>query len=89
MAHAAVGQRAVILRAIIEAGNAGVTDAELETRLGMRAQSISPRRGELVKLGLIEPVGRRRPTPRGRSAAVWCATTAGMREGDGLAGGVA
>lgn len=72
--HAAA-QRAAVLRVIVEAGALGATDAEIEAATGIRAQSVSPRRGELVKLGLVEDSGTRRPTPRGRPAAVWIART--------------
>jgi hypothetical protein len=72
--HAAK-QRADVLAVIVKAGRFGATDAEVETATGIRAQSVSPRRGELRALGLVVDSGRRRPTPRGRPAAVWVATT--------------
>lgn len=77
--HAAA-QRAAVLAVIVRAGTLGATDAEIESATGIRAQSVSPRRGELAKLGLIEDSGRRRPTPRGRPAAVWIAVER-VREG--------
>jgi hypothetical protein len=72
--HAAK-QRADVLAVIVKAGTFGATDAEVEIATGIRAQSVSPRRGELVKLRLVVDSGRRRPTPRGRPAAVWVAAT--------------
>jgi len=69
-------QRADVLAVIVKAGALGATDAEVELATGIRAQSISPRRGELRTLGLIVDSGRRRPTPRGRPAAVWVARSA-------------
>ncbi|MBX3375169.1 MAG: hypothetical protein KF817_15170 [Phycisphaeraceae bacterium] len=69
----AVTQRASVLAVIVKAGAFGATDAEIEAATGMRAQSVSPRRGELCALGLIIDSGRRRLTPRGRHAAVWMA----------------
>lgn len=72
--HAA-RQRADVLAVIVKAGALGATDAEIETAIGIRAQSVSPRRGELRALGLVVDSGRRRPTPRGRPAAVWIAAT--------------
>lgn len=73
--HAAK-QRADVLGVIVRAGAFGATDAEIELVTGLRAQSVSPRRGELRSLGLIVDSGRRRLTPRGRPAAVWVACTA-------------
>ena len=72
--HAAK-QRADALAVIVGAGALGATDAEIETAIGIRAQSVSPRRGELRALGLVVDSGRRRPTPRGCLAAVWVAAT--------------
>lgn len=73
-AHAAK-QRADVLAVIVRAGAFGATDAEIELVTGIRAQSVSPRRGELRALGLVVDSGRRRPTPRGCPAAVWIAAT--------------
>jgi len=64
-------QRARIYRAISASGAHGLTDDEGETQLGIFAASYSPRRGELVKLGLIRDTGNRRLTQRGCPAAVW------------------
>lgn len=64
-------QRAEVLAVIVRAGAHGATDAEIEAATGIRAQSVSPRRGELRALGLVVESGRRRPTPSGRRAAVW------------------
>lgn len=72
--HAA-RQRADVLAVIVKAGAFGATDAEIEIATGIRAQSVSPRRGELRELGLIVDSGKRRPTPRGRPAAIWIART--------------
>lgn len=70
--HAEI-QRAAVLEAIVQSGPNGVTDAEIETITYLRAQSVSPRRGELVTIGEVVDSGRRRNTPRGRPAAVWVA----------------
>lgn len=67
----AAKQRADVLAVIVRAGAFGATDADIEAATGIRAQSVSPRRGELRALGLVVDSGRRRPTPRGRPAAVW------------------
>lgn len=71
----AAKQRSDVLAVIVKAGAFGATDAEIESATGIRAQSVSPRRGELRALGLVVDSGRRRPTPRGRPAAVWVAAT--------------
>lgn len=68
--HAAK-QRADVLAAIAKAGTFGASDAEIEQATGIRAQSISPRRGELRTLGAIVYSGKRRPTPSGCPAMVW------------------
>jgi len=67
----AAKQRADVLAVIVKAGAFGASDAEIEGATGIRAQSVSPRRGELRALGLVVDSGRRRMTPRGRPAAVW------------------
>ena len=78
--HAAE-QRDRVLAIINAAGKLGATDAEIEAATGLRAQSVSPRRGELRALGLIADSGVRRPTPRGRPAAVWVVTEQAVRCG--------
>jgi hypothetical protein len=45
--------RARVLAAIVEAGPAGLTDTEVEAKLGLRRPTGGNRRGELVKLGLV------------------------------------
>jgi hypothetical protein len=87
--HAAK-QRAEVFAVILKAGAFGATDAEIELATGIRAQSVSPRRGELGTLGMVIDSGRRRPTPSGRPAAVWIASTLATihlgGRGDGGAG---
>jgi len=68
--HSAV-QRAKVYAVFVRAGVDGATDAEVEAATGIRAQSESSCRGELRVLALVVDSGRRRPTPRGRPAAVW------------------
>lgn len=72
-------QRALVLAVIAEAGVFGATDAEIEAATGLRAQSVSPRRGELRAQGLIVNSERRRPTPRRRPAAVWVVAGPGTK----------
>ncbi len=76
------GARADVLAVIVKAGAFGASDAEIEAVTGMRAQSVSPRRGELHVMGFIRDSGRRRRTPRGRLAVVWV-TVDGCPERDG------
>lgn len=70
----AAAQRLRVLECIVDGGAEGRTDSEVEDLLNIRAQSVSPRRGELVKSGLVEDSGIRRPTSSGRLAIVWRAT---------------
>lgn len=66
-----------ILELIRARGPAGLTDDEGEAELGIIAQTYTPRRGELRRMGLIRDTGERRPTRSGRPAAVWVATGGG------------
>jgi hypothetical protein len=52
-------------------GPYGATDDEGEYVLGIQPQTYTPRRGELVGLGLVVDSGERRKTRNGRAAAVW------------------
>lgn len=75
--------RARALAALVAAGTDGLTDVELEARLEVRRPTGGNRRGELVKLGLVEvavddstdPAGvRTRIVPGHLPATVWQAT---------------
>lgn len=57
---------------ILERG--GCTDLDLEVTLGLIGSTARPRRVELLRRGLIEDSGERRPTDSGRLAVVWRAT---------------
>jgi len=57
-----------VLRAIRELGQC--TDEEIRHRLGWKINCVTPRRGELVKLGQVEECGKKLG-PTGRSAIVW------------------
>jgi hypothetical protein len=59
---------------IASRGADGATDDEGEAALGIKCQTYTPRRGELVLLGLVVDSGRRRKTASNRPAAVWIAT---------------
>lgn len=56
----------------------GLTNEQLELALGMRAQSVSPRRGELAEAGLVVAVGKRKTTSN-REAEVFAITFAGTK----------
>jgi hypothetical protein len=71
---AVTGLRNRVLAFLASRGTDGATDEEAETALRIRPQTYTPRRGELVKAGLVVDTGRRRCTTSGRPAAVWIAT---------------
>lgn len=52
-------------------GRAGGTDDQIEEGLGVRHETVSARRNDLVKMGLVEDSGERRPTRRDCDARVW------------------
>lgn len=79
---AAKALRAKVLDYIVERGNAGATDDEGEAVLGIKSQTYTPRRGELVKLGLVIDSGARRPTTSGRAAVVWVASASSRWGGE-------
>lgn len=58
---------------ILDRGQDGATDDEGEAALGIKPQSYTPRRGELVADGRVVDSGRRRKTTSGTPAAVWIA----------------
>lgn len=63
--------RSRLLKQFERAGSYGLTDEEGEIALDLKSQSYTPRRSELVKLGLVVDSGERRLTTSGRPAAVW------------------
>lgn len=63
--------RSLILLHLTTCGEHGATDDEGEVALDIRPQTYTPRRGELVRLGLVVDSGRRRLTLTRRPAAVW------------------
>ncbi|MCC5822627.1 MAG: hypothetical protein LAT64_03540 [Phycisphaerales bacterium] len=65
--------RGQVLAHLIARGNAGSTDEEGEKALGIKLRTYTPRRGELVKLGLVRDSGRHRRTDAGCRAVVWVA----------------
>lgn len=60
-----------VYRMIRARGPAGATDDEIERAMGLRHQTASARRRELVLLGTVRDSGKRRRTDSGRFATVW------------------
>lgn len=65
--------RVRVFKHIKSQGVRGSTDNEIEHALGLRHQSASARRRELVQRGMVYDSGQRRRTDSGRKAAVWVA----------------
>lgn len=65
--------RRLVLDALREAGERGMTDQEIQRRLDMDPSTERPRRGELVRDGLVRDSGQQRKTLSGRMATVWVA----------------
>ena len=63
--------REVVLDLITERGSYGATDDEVEFVTGMKHQTASARRRELVLKGEVVDSGRRRPTRSDCPATVW------------------
>ena len=59
---------------LVGCGEVGATDEEMQTFLGMAANTQRPRRVELCRAGLVVDSGRRRLTAARRRAVVWVAT---------------
>lgn len=59
---------------IASRGTEGATDDEGERALSVTCSTYTPRRGELVKQGVVVDSGLRRNTAAGRPAAVWIAS---------------
>jgi hypothetical protein len=74
MEESAPSMRERVLRFIAAAGEAGTTDDAIEAALGMRHQTASARRRDLVLDGFIGESGRRGKTRSGRSATIWVQT---------------
>ena len=63
--------RHLVLGFIWSRGERGATDAEVEEALGLRHQTASARRRELVIGGFVRNSGEKRKTPSGCRASVW------------------
>ena len=71
--------RMAVLRMIVDAGDKGVTDEQMQA--SMAANTQRPRRRELQTAGYIQPGGTR-PTATGAKATIWIATTRGQRQAE-------
>jgi predicted ArsR family transcriptional regulator len=60
---------------VLQATPDGLTDEEMQTRLGMNPSTQRPRRIELARRGMVVEAGTRK-TASGRMAVVWQATAA-------------
>ena len=69
-------QRARILAYLVERGEEGATDNEIQEATGIILQSEIPARNSLVADGYARATDRRRPSPSGNPAIVWQATEA-------------
>lgn len=68
--------RGRVLGLLLERGEQGATDEELQLALSMNPSTERPRRIELVEAGAVRDSGRTRPTRSGRKAVVWQAAEA-------------
>lgn len=71
-------QRWRVLRVVVDAGEEGVTDEEVQDRIGLPLNTVRPRRLELVEGGYVIDSGDTRPTAGGSQAIVWLATLDGI-----------
>ena len=63
--------RRKVLAMLIERGDTGATDAEIQAELKMEGNTERPRRRELVQAGVVCDSQRVRQTKSGRAAVVW------------------
>ncbi|NOX55978.1 MAG: hypothetical protein GXP27_16350 [Planctomycetes bacterium] len=68
---AAGTKRAIVLEAVLAAGDAGATIDEIVQVTGLLTQTVCGRINELKRDGWIQDSGRRRPTRHGSPAIVW------------------
>ena len=71
VAPRAGSMRARILEFIVARGAHGATMEEIEIGLGMKHQTVGPRKRELETAGLIRNAGVERVTTSGCMASVW------------------
>jgi predicted transcriptional regulator len=61
----------LIMEALTNAGDGGLTDLQIEETIGRKHQAVSANRRHLVERGLVVDSGRRRLLPTNRNAIVW------------------
>lgn len=71
MRSLAGAQQQRVLECLQQAGNAGLTDEEIQRTLDLSGNSERPRRSKLVELGLVRNSGVMRLTNSGHAAVVW------------------
>ena len=69
----AESDRAKMLAAYELAGETGMTDDEMHVLTGLNPDSIRPRRGELIRDGLVNETSKTRKTRKGCMATVYVA----------------
>lgn len=68
-------QQQRVLECLQRAGDAGLTDEEIQTSLNLSGNSERPRRASLVALGLVRDSGVMRKTNANHAAVVWAVVT--------------
>lgn len=71
MRCSAGAQQQRVLECLQQAGDAGLTDEEIQRGLDLSGNSERPRRAKLVELGLVRNTGLMRKTNSGHAAVVW------------------
>ena len=71
----------IVLDAILSAGPAGMTDAEVEAATGLAGNTVRPRRVYLQAHHYVYRTKHERPTPSGRCARVYVANIHMTTEG--------
>jgi hypothetical protein len=67
--------RAAVLAMLLDRGEHGATDQEIQDALNLTSDTEVPRRWELAKAGAVVASGRNRKTRSNRPATVWIAVT--------------
>jgi hypothetical protein len=67
--------RAKIYAMLVERGEMGATDEEMQLGIPMNPSTQRPRRGELADAGFVIESDKVRKTKSGRNAIVWVAVT--------------
>lgn len=75
-------KRYKVYEALLKAGERGLTDEEVQEKLGMNPSTQRPRRIELVQQNRAKDSGGWRMTRSGRRATVWVAIPPTVQAGD-------